>query len=173
MPVSFKVLLVILIAGGLVVLWRQYQSPMTPQRESMLEPITTTPRSYFEPLVPWTLGGQTVFASIATTDETRALGLSYTSALPPDVVKVFVFATDERWSFWMKGMEYSIDIVWVTATGTIAHIETDVSPATYPKSFTPSISARYVIETVPGLFAGQNLKVGDQVDIAAIIEKNN
>ena len=162
-----------LIAGGLAVLLWQYQSPTTSVEEPVTQPITTTPRSYFEPLVPWTLGGQTVYASIATTDETRALGLSYTSALPPDVVKVFVFATDERWSFWMKGMEYSIDIVWVTATGTIAHIETDVSPATYPKSFTPSISARYVIETVPGLFAGQNLKVGDRVDIAAIIEKNN
>jgi len=173
MPVSFRLLLVILIAGGLAVLLWQYQSAATPVAEPVMQPITTTPRSYYEPLLPWTLGGQTVYASMATTDETRALGLSYTSALPKDIVKIFVFATDERWSFWMKGMEYPIDIIWVTATGAIAHIETNVSPDTYPNSFTPPTPVRYVIETVPGLFAELGLKGGDNLDMTAIIEKNN
>ena len=172
MSVSIKILLVLLIGGSMAVMLWQYQSPATPDEEPVVEPVVMTPRSYFEPLVPWTLGETGLFASLATTDTDRSLGLSYTSALPADVVKVFVFTTDERWSFWMKGMEYPIDIVWVTATGTIAHIETNVSPATYPKSFTPSTPARYVIETVPGLFAGQNLKVGDRVDIAAITLSN-
>lgn len=172
MSASFKVLLVLLIGGSLAAMLWQYQTP-APVASPELQPVTTTPRSYYEPLVPWTLGGQAVFASLATTDAERSLGLSYTSALPPDVVKVFVFDTDERWSFWMKGMEYPIDMVWVTATGTIAHIETNVSPSTYPHSFTPPTPSRYVIETVPGLFANLNLKVGGNVDIAAIIEKNN
>ncbi len=172
MPASFKVLLVLLIGGSLAAMLWQYQTP-APVASPELQPVTTTPRSYYEPLVPWTLGGQAVFASLATTDAERSLGLSYTSVLPPDVVKVFVFDTDERWSFWMKGMEYPIDMVWVTATGTIAHIETNVSPSTYPHSFTPPTPSRYVIETVPGLFANLNLKVGGNVDMAAIIEKNN
>ncbi|MBP9717356.1 MAG: DUF192 domain-containing protein [Candidatus Pacebacteria bacterium] len=172
MPDSFKILLVVLIGGSLVILLWQYKSAASITEEPLTKTATTTPRSYFAPLVPWTIGGQAVFASIATTDETRALGLSNTTALPTDIVKLFVFATDERWSFWMKDMAYSIDIIWVTATGTVVHIEKGVSPATYPDSFSPSVPARYVIETVPGLAESVRLEVGDVLDMTPVIEKN-
>jgi uncharacterized membrane protein (UPF0127 family) len=172
MSASFKLFLLTLVCGGLVLLLIARNEP-----PAVSEPVpsvaTTTARSYFEPLVPWTLGDEAVFASLATTDAERSLGLSYTSALPPDIVKVFVFSTDERWSFWMKGMEYPIDIIWVTATGTIAHIADAVPPDSYPALFTPPVPTRYVIETVPGLFASTNHKIGDTLDLAPIIEKNN
>ncbi len=172
MSVSFKLLFAILVCCTLAAVLWQYQSASVAVNPEV-KTVATTSRSYFEPLYPWQLGGQTVYASLALTNETRALGLSYTSALPADIVKVFKFDTDERWSFWMKGMEYSIDIIWVTASGTIAHIETNVSPSTYPNSFTPPVPTRYVIETIPGLLASLNLKVGDNVDMASIIEKSN
>lgn len=172
MSASFKLLLLIVMCGGLVALLFISNRPVV-DSGPLPEAVVTTPRSYFEPLIPWTLGGQTVFASVASTTEARTLGLSYTSALPADVVKVFIFDTDEQWSFWMKGMAYPIDMVWVTASGTIAHIETSVTPESYPKSFTPPLPARYVIETVPGLFATVALKVGDTIDMEPIVEKNN
>ncbi|MFM2339669.1 MAG: hypothetical protein RLZZ360_305 [Candidatus Parcubacteria bacterium] len=172
MSASFKLLLLTFVCGGLVLLLIVRNAPPAVS-EPMPKPIaTTTTRSYFEPLVPWTLGDKVVYASLATTETERSLGLSNTSALPPDIVKVFVFSTDERWSFWMKDMAYPIDIIWVTASGTVTHIAANISPDTYPASFSPSAPARYVIETIPGLFALAGISAGDSLDMSIFNQSN-
>jgi uncharacterized membrane protein (UPF0127 family) len=72
----------------------------------------------------------------------------------------------------MKDMYYPIDMVWLSASGTITYIAVEAKPETYPATFTPPVPSRYVIETVPGLFAARGLKVGDVLDMAPIIENN-
>lgn len=136
-------------------------------RESSTVPLTPsqTERADFEPLVPMTLGGAAVYASVADTLETRERGLSRTTALPPDVVKLFVFPNENTWSFWMKEMQYAIDIIWINAGGQIVHIEERVLPETYPTAFAPDAPARYVIETNAGFVANNFLKVGDTVTL--------
>lgn len=177
MFVSFKWPL--LAAVGVALIWLLWLTqttvpPVSPTpEEQKTEAMTETPRSYFEPLIPWRIGSESVYASLATTPEARTLGLSYTTALPPDIAKVFIFDTDERWSFWMKEMQYPIAIAWISATGTIVHIEASVSPDTYPNSFTPPLPARYVIETVPGFWNRAGLAVGDTIDMSTLIEKSN
>ncbi len=164
-----KLFLLVVVCGAGLVLWWQYYTPIVEPKT--VPASATTTRSYFEPLIPWQIGSRVVFASLANTQETRTLGLSYTSELPPDIVKVFIFDTDERWSFWMKEMHYPIDIVWVTASGTVAHIESQVMPETYPESFTPGVPTRYVIETVPGLLDSAGVEVGEAIDMRVLIEK--
>jgi uncharacterized membrane protein (UPF0127 family) len=115
-----------------------------------------------------TLGGADVFVSVADTPAERQLGLSRTTSLPPDIVKLFAFPVENLWSFWMKEMQYSIDIFWLDASGTIVHIEQNVAPETYPTSFTPAKQAMYVIETNAGFAEVQNLKVGDVVNLPPV-----
>ncbi len=161
---SFEVLIVaslLLVVVGAVWLLTK-STPTIP----LAAPATT--RVDFEPLLPIRLGGADMFASVADSPSERQLGLSRTTALPADVVKLFVFPTEDLWSFWMKEMLYSIDIIWLDATGKIVHIESAVSPETYPNSFTPSSPAKYVIETNAGFVATQNMQVGDMVALPAV-----
>jgi len=117
--------------------------------------IRETTRADYEPLYPMKIGEVSVLASVADSPEERQQGLSNTTMLPDDVVKLFIFDTENKWSFWMKDMLYSIDMIWVNESGKVVTVKSAVTPETYPESFTPTDPARYVIETVAG-FAEQH-----------------
>lgn len=110
---------------------------------------------YFSPLVPMAIGGIAVEASVASTAEERATGLSGTPFLPSGVVKLFVFPEPDRWGIWMPDMRYPIDIIWLDEAARVVHIETQIHPDTYPETFFPYEPALYVIETNAG-FVDQN-----------------
>lgn len=158
-----------LLIGGLLVavlaLAWWFLTPATPAIP--LTPPETT-RADYEPLIPLSLGGREMYASVADSPVERQFGLSRTTSLPEDVVKLFVFPAADLWSFWMKDMLYSIDIIWLDTAGTIVHIEANVAPETYPTSLVPSGRAQYVIETNAGFVAAQNLSVGDAVSLPPV-----
>lgn len=111
------------------------------------------------------IGGVDVKASIAQNWPDRIKGLSDTPYLPEDVVKIFVFDSAGYHSIWMKDMNYSIDIIWVDADSKIVHIEKDASPESYPGMFVTEVPATYVIETVTGFAAKNEIVVGDVVEL--------
>jgi uncharacterized membrane protein (UPF0127 family) len=117
---------------------------------------------WYAPLVPLTLGDQSLEASIADTDSERERGLSDTPYLPTGVVKLFVFDTPGPWSFWMKDMNYPIDIIWLDENKTIIYIEPSLTPETYPQSFTSTTPAKYVIETPAGFTESAHIIVGSK-----------
>jgi len=102
-----------------------------------------------------TIGGVLVHVEVVDNDALRAQGLSGHAPLAPDEGMLFVFDADGIYPFWMKDMLFSIDILWLDAQGRVVHIEKNVSPETYPASFTPGSPARYVLE-VPAGFADQH-----------------
>jgi hypothetical protein len=125
----------------------------------------------FTNLIPLTLGSVSLMGSIADTDDERAQGLSGTNEIPAEVAKVFIFETAAKWSFWMKDMNYPIDIFWLDENGVVVHIEESVSPETYPeKSFMPPVPALYVIETKAGFAQGNNIMVGISADMTQIVQ---
>lgn len=147
----------------------------TPQPdEAMPEPVMTQHTvGEFTNLVPFTIGRISMLGSIADTDAERALGLSYTKELPIGVAKVFIFDSEQPWSFWMKDMHYSIDIFWLDANGTVVHVVENASPDTYPEiSFVPPVPAKYVIETTAGFAAENNIGVGAVAGMTQILLKN-
>lgn len=121
-------------------------------------------RRYYPATVPVVIGGTTVAASVADTLPERIKGLSNTPYLPEGMVKMFVFGALGTHSIWMKDMLYSIDIMWVSEAGLIIHIETNVSPDTYPTSFaSPTANAWYVVEANAGFVEKHSIKKGDNV----------
>ena len=50
---------------------------------------------------------------VADTPQERAVGLSGYAGLPENVGMLFVFPEPRQPSFWMKGMEFSLDLVWI------------------------------------------------------------
>lgn len=60
-----------------------------------------------------TLGGQAFRVDIADTIAKEAQGLSGRSELAENEGMFFVFATSSPRTFWMKGMNFPIDIIWI------------------------------------------------------------
>lgn len=118
-------------------------------------------QKYFPNPVSFTIGTTLWRASIANTLPTRIKGLSNTPFLPPDMVKWFDFETNGPHSIWMKDMQYSLDIVWLTREGEIVHVATNVSPDTYPTAFSSPVPAWYVLEANVGFLEATSLKIGD------------
>ena len=118
---------------------------------------------FLQPKAVMHLNGERFEIRIADSERTRKKGLSGTSDLPADQAMVFVFDHDSRHGIWMKDMNYSIDIVWLNSLKRVVHIETQVSPDSYPaKSFFPKTEARYVVEFRSGAVKDKGIRVGQE-----------
>lgn len=113
--------------------------------------------------VPLIIGSTTVQASVADTLPKRIKGLSDTPFLPENVVKLFAFGVPGSHSIWMKDMQYALDIIWVAEAGGIVHIEENVTPETFPESFSSPTPAWYVIEANAGFVGQNNIQLGDTI----------
>jgi len=122
-------------------------------------------RRFYPNTIPVTLAGIPVLASVADTMSTRIKGLSGTPYLPDGVVKLFAFGVAGPHSIWMKDMNYSIDIIWIAEEGEIVHIEENVSPDTFPQSFSSPIPAWFVVEAAAGFVAKHDVQVGEELVI--------
>lgn len=87
-------------------------------------------------------------------------GLSGTATLPEDMGMFFVFPADGHHGIWMKQMKYPIDIIWLDSVLKVVHIEEQISPLTFPKTFHPETAARYVLEVPSGFAAHNKIAVG-------------
>jgi len=100
---------------------------------------------------------------IVDTEELRSKGLSGRTHIPEDYGMLFVFDSDVIPYFWMKDMLVSIDILWLTQDGEITGILHDVSPETFPETFSPDTPIRYVLETKAGEARRQGWEVGKRI----------
>lgn len=93
-----------------------------------------------------TVGGQEFKVEIADTEAKREQGLSGRASLPPGEGMLFEFAADTKPAFWMKEMNFPLDIAWLDPDFKIIGVERNVAPATYPQTFSPPRPIRYVLE---------------------------
>lgn len=110
------------------------------------------------------LKGQTIRVSVADTESARGQGLSGRAGLAADEGMLFVFPEDGEYAFWMKDMLFPIDILWISADGTVVYMAENVSPDTYPQSFRPNAPARYVLELPAGYAEAHAVEIGDRVE---------
>ena len=100
-------------------------------------------------------------SEIAVTPSERKLGLSHRKLLKKGRGLLFIFEEEGYHSFWMKDMNFSIDILWIDAKKKIVHIEHSISPKSFPKSFSSKTKSQYVLE-IPARYSSENnIKVGD------------
>jgi uncharacterized membrane protein (UPF0127 family) len=100
---------------------------------------------------------------LLTTESQRVKGLSGKEGLQPNEGMFFVFEKDAEWGIWMKDMKFGIDVLWIASDGTVVDMITYMTPDTYPKVFTNSTPARYVLELVAGAADAYNIQVGSKV----------
>ena len=89
--------------------------------------------------------GNEILVRVADSACERELGLSGFSGLSEGEGMLFVFPNDDIHGFWMKDMQFSIDIVWITQDGVVTDVVT-LSPETYPTVVIPHEPVRYALE---------------------------
>lgn len=114
------------------------------------------------------VGNSWVEVEIADTPQKRALGLGGRSALGSNQGMLFVFTESGIHSFWMAGMNFPIDIIWIGADLKVVDVDSNATPESYPATFAPKREAQFALE-VPAFWAERNgIQEGTQVDIEGL-----
>ena len=112
-----------------------------------------------------TIGQTKINAEVAITPADRQKGLSGRPCIEPNQGMLFLFSRPGQYSFWMKDMKFSIDIVWITSDHKVAAIYNDIEPSTYPDSFVNDKRhpAQYTLEIKAKLAKSLGLELGTPV----------
>lgn len=119
--------------------------------------------------------GDTIFeAEVAHTPVLRSRGLSGRLGLTPQTGMLFVFESGTASSFWMKGMRFALDFVWISSGCEVAGVTTGVPPPEPGTAdsdlpiYTSPAPAAYVFEVNAGEVATLGVEVGDPVRFSGI-----
>jgi uncharacterized protein len=113
------------------------------------------------------VGEATVRADVADDAESRQRGLSGRESLDEGEGMLFLLANDSP-SFWMKGMRFAIDIVWIR-DGRVVDVTADVPPprdsdAPLP-TYSPDRPANRALEVNAGWATDHGIRRGDVVRV--------
>ncbi|MCL4360717.1 DUF192 domain-containing protein [Patescibacteria group bacterium] len=102
---------------------------------------------------------------LAVTPSEKDRGLGHRDSLPPDTGMLFPFDRKARYQFWMKGMRFPLDFVWI-ADKKVADITQNVPPPAGSGPlpvYQPSVPVDQVLELNAGSVARLHIAVGDTV----------
>ena len=106
----------------------------------------------------------------------RIKGLSGRDSLTSQTGMLFVFEKAERLRFWMREMEISLDMVWISSGCRVVDVSENV-PFPDPETslsdlprYSPDSPAKYVLEINGGEAAALGLGVGDTVEFLDALE---
>ena len=111
------------------------------------------------------IASSTISVEIASSSEDMMGGLSGRANLENGKGMLFVFNNTGSHGFWMKDMNFPLDIIYIDENLVVAGILKDVATSTYPIIFGEEFVSKYVLE-VPAGFSNENeIKVSDKVNL--------
>lgn len=118
------------------------------------------------------INNHTFTAEVAQTDSEKQIGLSGRVSIADDRGMLFLFDNPGYYSFWMKKMQFPIDIIFIK-DNKIVTIFKQVAPPPTDKEvadnelpiYTPQAEANKVLEINSGLVDKYGIKTGDTVKI--------
>jgi len=105
---------------------------------------------------------------IADTEQARERGLSGQKGLGEHEGMLFVFEKPDRYPFWMQGMLFPIDIIYIR-DGAITEIAADLlppKPGSAAAKYSPQLAADHVLEVRAGTAQGMGWKNGTRIDFS-------
>lgn len=114
------------------------------------------------------IGNKKFNLMVAKKDTDRINGLSGKKSLDENAGMIFVFDKKGKYAFWMKNMNFPIDIIYIN-DNKISEIIPNI-PAPKDKNATltiykPKDDSNYVLEINAGISQKSNFKVGDSVKL--------
>lgn len=118
------------------------------------------------------INGTALDIEIAKDLTQQVKGLSGRQSLPEDRGMLFVYNEPQNLSFWMKDMNFAIDIIWIGSDWRVIDITQNARPNSFPKRFRPSSSAQYVLEVNSGFVEGNNIKRRDIIKVSTDLQND-
>ena len=109
--------------------------------------------------------GEEIPVEVADTLKKRRLGLGKRTSLKKGWGMLFVFEKRKPHRFWMKDMQFPLDIIWLE-NHRIVHIIHNAKPANSkdePEVMTSPVAVNFVLEIAAGRAAKLRLKVGQRM----------
>ena len=108
--------------------------------------------------------GNIYTVELATTPAQWTKGLSGRSSLAPNRGMLFVFPQPHVQYFWMKGMKFPIDIIWLDENYTVLGAVENAPPCkAHCPTYNSRVPAKYVLEVPAGTVKKEELKSGDRL----------
>ena len=110
--------------------------------------------------------GYTIVLAVADTPEERAHGLM-NRTIAENQGMLFIFERTDIYTFWMKNVPQSLDIIFLDENFTVVSIFVNVPPC-FDEScplFTPMVPAAYALEVRGGFSERHSVEVGSVLDI--------
>ena len=111
------------------------------------------------------LGSSPVIADVVTSEQDQHRGLSGRDALPESRGMLFIFPKPGYYTFWMKGMKFPIDIIWISRDLRVVDVAHNLpAPANLtadPVRVAPPAPAQYVLEVRAGWARRHYIERGD------------
>lgn len=98
---------------------------------------------------------------VAASGVSQAKGLSGLQDLPRSEGMLFAYKKSDTLCFWMKGMNFPLDIIWLDGAKKIVHIEENIQPSSYPENY--CADGQYVVELNAGEARAGGLRQGQAV----------
>ncbi len=110
------------------------------------------------------INGISIPVEVANNENNRRLGLSYREALDKDSGMLFDMQSRRVFSFWMKDMNFPLDIIWIDGNK-IVKISKNLPPAgSHPNiTYSSEFPIDFVLEVNGGFCNEQGIAIGDTV----------
>jgi len=112
------------------------------------------------------IDGVVLNVDLATTPAEQQRGLSGRNSMAPDHGMLFIFQSEDYWSFWMFEMNFPLDMIWFNSSRQAVFFQENLPPCgpSVCQVFTPSVKATYVLEVNAGFVAAHHVSLGDKFD---------
>jgi len=129
------------------------------------------PDAYAKKYFKLKVGKYSFSGKTARNEHEREVGLGETKKLDKFKGMLFLFDKPAKYRFWMKGMVFPIDILWIR-NDTIVHIEKNVPLRNKDESlptYAPNVPADKVFEVNAGICEELDIKEGQKVEIKLML----
>ena len=104
-------------------------------------------------------------AEVADSPEKQMQGLMFRKNLPDNQGMLFVFNVPDKYAFWMKNVEFPLDIIWINPDKVIIDIKANVLTCRDScPVLVPQEKAQYVLEVSAGFVEKNQIKITDTVN---------
>ena len=105
-----------------------------------------------------------IIVEVAVTEAEKERGLGYRDSLPPDHGMIFLYDHKDYFPFWMKGMNFPLDFVWIDGD-TVVDITPEVPVLTGNQIslIKPKVPVDKILELNSGAIMVYGIKIGDKV----------
>lgn len=115
------------------------------------------------------INGHTINVEVVVTEADKQKGLGDRDALAADAGMLFVYQNKDRYGFWMQGMRFPLDFIWIDGNVIVdlsQNIPAPAAPDARPVELAPKVPVDKILEVNAGVIARTGVKIGDIVSFS-------